>query len=176
MNVRVKGIGVVEVSRCKHNGFLVENLSRGNRGALGGEKYRLCESLTNQLDHQGTAIPTLECWPAKIHVVDLDSLRDDVLRQAFQKGFLDLQFIERGIDEVDAQNTDGLLLEDIRRIAHIDVQQDVVGRTTGLQLEPETDPAMGVVGSGEVTRGDGINKAEEPSLRPPGFAQLREKL
>ena len=30
--------------------------------------------------------------------------------------------IERGIDEVDAQNTDGLLLEDIGRIAHIDVQ------------------------------------------------------
>jgi hypothetical protein len=72
--------------------------------------------------------------------------------------------------EVDARNTDGLLLEDIRRIAQIDVQQDIVGRTTGLQLEPETDPAVCVVGSGEVTCGDGINKVEESSLRPTGFA------
>jgi hypothetical protein len=53
-----------------------------------------------------------------------------------------LHLIERSVDEVDAQNTDGLLLEDIGRIAHIDVQQDVVGRTAGLQLKPETDPAM----------------------------------
>jgi hypothetical protein len=28
----------------------VENLGRGNRGALGGEKYRLCESRANQVD------------------------------------------------------------------------------------------------------------------------------
>jgi hypothetical protein len=45
-------------------------------------------------------------------------------------------------EEVDTQNTDGLLLEDIGRIAHIDVQKDVVGRTAGLQLKAETDQAM----------------------------------
>src|ERR1700687_5051853 len=35
---------------------------------------------------------------------------------------------------------------------------------------------MGVVGSGEVTRGDGINKREEASLWPTGLAKMREKL
>jgi len=79
MNARVSWIGVPKISRRKHDGFLVENLGRGNGGALGGKTYRLCESPTNQVDQQGTAIPTLECWPAKIHIVDLDSLRDDVL-------------------------------------------------------------------------------------------------
>src|SRR5450631_905292 len=169
MNLRAIRIGVAEVSRCKHDGSLVENLGRGNSGALGGEKYRLSESSTNQVDQQGRTIPTLECRPAKIYVVDLDSLGDDVFCQAFQKRFPGLPFIERGVDEVDPENTDGLLLEDIRRIAHIDVQQDIVGRTTGLRLESETDPAVCVVGSGEVTSRDGINKAEEPSLRPAGF-------
>jgi len=81
-----------------------------------------------------------------------------------------LDFIESGVDEVDAQNTDSLLLEDVGRIAHVDVQQDVAGRTAGLQLEPETDPAMCVVGSGEVTGGEGIDKTEKPSLLPAGFA------
>src|SRR5712664_2887569 len=85
-------------------------------------------------------------------------------------GFLGLHFIKCGVDKVDAQNADGLLLEDIGSVAHIDVQQDVVGRTAGLPLKPETDPAMCVIGSGEVTGGDGIDKAEEPSLLPSGFA------
>ncbi len=35
---------------------------------------------------------------------------------------------------------------------------------------------MCVVGSGEVTGGDGINKAKEPGLRSTGLAQLREEL
>src|ERR1700722_7844437 len=113
MNLRVNGIGVAEVPRCKHNGLLIKNLGRGNRKTLGGEKYRLCESCANQMDEQGATIPTLECWPAKIYVVDLDPLCDDILRQAFQKGFLGLRFIESGMDEVDAQDPDGLLLENI---------------------------------------------------------------
>ena len=81
-----------------------------------------------------------------------------------------LQFIERGVDEIDAENADGFLLEDIRRIAHVDVQQDVVGRAAGLQLKTETDPAVRVVGPGEVARGDGINKGEEARVRAAGFA------
>src|SRR6266481_1795817 len=85
VNLRVNCIRVAKISRCEHHGLIVEDLGRGNEGALGGKKYSLCESCTHQVHHQGTAIPTLECWPAKIHVVDLDSLRDDVLCQALQK-------------------------------------------------------------------------------------------
>jgi hypothetical protein len=77
--------------------------------------------------------------------------------------------MECGVDKIDAQNADGLLLEDIGRISHIDVQQDVIGRAAGRRLELETDPAMCVVGSGEVTGGDSINKAKEPSLRSTRF-------
>jgi len=39
--------------------------------------------------------------------------------------------IERGVDEIDAQNTDGCLLKDIGRIAHINVQQDSLGGPPG---------------------------------------------
>jgi len=76
----------------------------------------------------------------------------------YQAGFLRLQLIERGVDKIDPQNTDGFLLKDVGRIAQIDVQQELVGRAAGLHLKPETDPAVRVVCSCEVTRGDGINK------------------
>ncbi len=78
--------------------------------------------------------------------------------------------MERGVNEIDAQNPDGFLLEKIGRIEQIDVQQHVVGRAPGLQLKPQAHPAVGLVGSGEVARGDGIHKGEEASLRPAGFA------
>ena len=92
------------------------------------------------------------------------------LRHAFQKRFLGLQFVERRVDEIDAENTDGFLLEDIGRIEHVDVQQDVVGRAARLRLKTETDPAIAVVCPGEVARGDGINKRKEARVRPAGFA------
>src|ERR1700744_1467524 len=110
MNARVNWVGMAEVSRCKHDSFLVENLGRRNDRTLGGEKYHLCESRTHQVNLQGTAIPALEGCPAKVHIVDLDSLSGDVLHQALQKLFLGLAFIERGINEVDSQDADGFLL------------------------------------------------------------------
>ena len=85
VNLRVSRIPVAKVSRRKHHSFLVESLGRRNRGALGGEIYSLGESCRHQVGQQGTTIPTLECRPAKIDVVDLDALLDDVFCHARQK-------------------------------------------------------------------------------------------
>jgi hypothetical protein len=104
--------------------------------------------------------------PAKIDVVDFDALLDDVLCHAFQKRFLGLQFVERSVDEIDAENTDGFLLKDIGTVEQVDVHEHIVGRAAGLRLKAETDPTMRVVRSGEVARGDGVHKGEEPSPRP----------
>ena len=85
MNLQVGCIRVGKQSRRKNDGLLMEYFGRGNGGAFGGKKYSLCESRTHQVDLELTAIPTLECWSAKIYIIDLDSLRDDVLCQVFQK-------------------------------------------------------------------------------------------
>jgi len=81
----MSGIHVAKVAGRKHDGFFVESLGRGNGGALGGEKYSFSESRRHQVGQEGTAVPSLECGPAKIDVVDLDTILDDALRQAFQK-------------------------------------------------------------------------------------------
>ena len=95
VNLRVSGIHVAKVSGRKHDSFLVESLGRGNGGTLGGEKYSFSESRRHQVGQEGTTVPSLECGPAKIDVVDFDSLLDDVLCHAFQKRFPGLQFVER---------------------------------------------------------------------------------
>ena len=88
MNLRVIRIHVAEDSRREHNGFLVKRLGRGNGGAICGEQHSLSKSRVHQVGWQGAAIPTLERGAAKIDVVDLDSLFDDVLRQACRKDSL----------------------------------------------------------------------------------------
>src|SRR6266481_6636929 len=80
------------------------------------------------------------------------------------------------MDEIDAENTDGFLLEHVGRIEHIDVQQDVIGKAPGLRLKAQPDPSMRVIGSGEVARGDGIHKGKEASVRPASLLQLGEQL
>src|SRR5580658_4499251 len=152
VNLRVRLIHVAEVSRRKHDRFLVESLRWRDGRPLRGEKYRLGQSRGNQMSQQGGAVPTLERRPAKIQIVDLDALLDDVLRQAFEKGFLALQSIERGVDQIHAQNSNRFLLKHIGRIEHIHVQQQVVGRAARLRLKSETHPTMRVVGPREVAR------------------------
>src|SRR5580700_3035421 len=49
VNLRVSWIPVAKISRGKHYRLLVENLGRGNCGALRGEKYSLGESSTHQM-------------------------------------------------------------------------------------------------------------------------------
>src|SRR5580704_18651517 len=100
----MNGIHVAKVAGREHDGFLVESLGRGNGGALGGEKYSLSESRRHQVGQEGTAVPSLEYRPPKIDVVDFNTLVDNVLCHTSQKRFLGLQFVERSVDEIDAEN------------------------------------------------------------------------
>jgi len=61
------------------------------------------------------------------------------------------------------------LLEDIGRIAHVDVHEDIVGRAAGLRLKAETDPTMRIVGPGEVARGDVSTKEKTESAARASF-------
>src|SRR5215469_2567976 len=152
VDLPMNGIHMAEVSWRKHNSLLVQKLRGGDRGVCRGEKHCLGESGMYEVCHERGAIPAGECEAAKINEVDFDSFFLDVLCQAGEKRFLCLLLIKRGVDEIDAQDTDGFLLKDIRGIPQVNVQQNLVGRAARLQLKPQTNPAMGVVGSGVVAR------------------------
>ena len=71
---------------------------------------------------------------------------------------------EDSIDKVNAQDADSLLLERVRRIPQVDVENYVVRLAARLQLEPQADPTVRLIGSGIVAGGDGINKREKASV------------
>src|SRR5215472_314987 len=165
MNLSTNGVHMAEVSWREHDGLLVQKLRGRNRGACRGKKHSLGESGVHEVCQERGAIPASERGAAKVNEVDFDSFFLDVLCQPGEKRVLRLLLIKGGVDEIDAQNTDGFLLKDIRGIPHVNVQQNLVGWAARLQLKPQTNPAMRVVGSSVVTRRNRINKRKEASLR-----------
>jgi len=112
-----------------------------------------------------------EGWPTNRHEVDFDALPDDIFCHFVKKRLFRLQLIEGG-NEIDTENTDGFLLQGIRRISQVYVQHNIVRRTARLQLKSKPYSAMRVVRSGVVARFDGIGKGEEASLRAASLAKL----
>src|SRR5882757_2310462 len=116
-------------------------------------------------------VPTVEGAPAQFHIVDFDALLD-VLGNIVEETLFRLRLKKHGIDQVHAQDTDSLLLEQVGGITHVDMQDDVIRLAIGLQLKSQADPAVRLVGSGMVAGGDGIDKGKEAGFRPTGLVQL----
>src|SRR5579859_8050081 len=84
--------------------------------------------------------------------------------------------MECRMNKIYAKDADSLLLQEVRRIPQVDVQQNVVRLSTGLELKSQAHPTVGLICSGIVACGDGIDKREKARLRPASFLQLFEEL
>src|ERR1700730_16899437 len=115
-------------------------------------------------------IPAREGWPPKLQEIDFYSVPDNILCESLEKRFLRLQLVEGGEDEIHAKNTNRLLLQDIRRISQIYVQENVVRGTAWLELKPKPHPAISIIRPGIVARGDGIGERKKASLQSASFA------
>ena len=75
--------------------------------------------------------------------------------------------IEGSVDHVDAQDTDGLLLQLVVIVQHPDVQEQVVVvPRRGVELEAQPQPPVAADGARVVNGGDGIGEDEEGRVRP----------
>src|ERR1700722_467908 len=101
-------------------------------------------------------IPAGEGSPPKLHEIDFYSFPDNILSKSLKKGFLRLQLIEGGENKIHAKNSNGFLLQQIRGIPQVYVQQEIVRGAAWLQLKSKTHPAIGVVRPGVIARRDGI--------------------
>src|SRR5215472_10354312 len=84
--------------------------------------------------------------------------------------------MESGIDQVYAKDANSLLLEEVGRISHVDVQHHVAWLASRLELKAQAHPTVRLICSSIVARGDGIDKGEKARLRPSSFLQLFEEL
>ena len=75
------------------------------------------------------------------------------------------------MDQVQAHDAQGLLLLQIVRIKHPDVENNFVGLGTGRCLEADPHPSVGIVGRFVRAGGNGVGKSEESSLRTKFLVQ-----
>src|SRR4029453_10494983 len=108
----------------KHNGLFVQDLSGRNIRAGRGEEHSFCESAMHKVCEESAAIPTGERRATKVNEINFNSFVY-ILRQTGEKRLLRRQLIERGVNKIDAQDTDGFLLKDTRNVAHVDVQHNI---------------------------------------------------
>ena len=58
----------------------------------------------------------------------------------------------------------------------VDMQHDIAGLVAGMQLEPQTDPAVRLICSGVIGCRDGIDKRKEARARATTFVQFVDEL
>ena len=84
--------------------------------------------------------------------------------------------VKRSVDQIHAQNAHGFLLLQVCGVLQIDVQDGVACRASRLLLESYADPAVRLVGSGEIPGGDRVHKRKKLGRRSPGSLQFRQQL
>src|SRR5581483_5787746 len=74
--------------------------------------------------------------------------------------------IKGAVDKVDTDNPQGLLFGDVLLVPQPDVNDDLGGFLSGLDLIANAQPAVGVVMPGITSRDDGVCEDEEAGRRP----------
>src|SRR5580658_303625 len=135
----------------------------------------LSKACAHQVCQNLALVPPIEGASAHLNVVNFNALLD-VLSDILEERVFCLQLKEDGVDQVHAQDADGFLLEEVRAITHVDVENDLVRLAAGLQLEAQTYPTVRLICSSVVAGGDGIHEGKEAGGRPTAFFQLVEEL
>src|SRR5215472_733875 len=175
MNFRVNRIYMFEVSWREYDGLLVKDF--GRRDLRGGRRKTNCfsEAGLHQMHQERAEVPHLKGGTAQVHIIDFDSLFY-ILGHTLKEGLLCFRLMESGIDQVYAKDANRLLLKEVGRIPHVDVQHDVVWLAFRLELKAQTHPTVRLICSRIAACGDGIDNGEKAGLRPSSFPQLLEEL
>lgn len=98
------------------------------------------------------------------HHVDFDAAAQ-VVHERLKQGFGVVIVPEAGVDQVDAEDADGLLLEAVVVVEQPDVQHQVIGFGGGVQLEAQSEPAVAFDGFLKIDGRHGIGECEKILLR-----------
>jgi len=69
------------------------------------------------------------------------------------------------VDQVHSQNSERILLFDVRVVEHPHMQDDIFGRQGGVDLEADAHPPVAFVPFLETLRRDGVGEGEEGRIR-----------
>ena len=76
-----------------------------------------------------------------------------------------------GIDQIHAERANGLLLKLCRGVPEVDMEKNLIRLAIGFGLEPDTEPAVLLVGSLIIPGGDSVRKNEKSSVGTASFGE-----
>ena len=101
---------------------------------------------------------------SRLEDVDLDPFERQVGEQVDEAFLAGALAVPGGIEQVDTEDAERLLLQRVGGVPHVDVQEDVVRRAARPDLEPQSHPSVALVGAIEVAGRDGVGEREEARL------------
>lgn len=129
--------------------------------ASGGEEDRVGEAASHEVEIGYAVVDAFEGGSGEVDEIDFDAFGANVVDEGFDQ-FLDVVVkVEGSVDEVGAEDADGVLLLDVFGIPEASVQKDLVRRTAWAGLEANAHPAVGVVAAAVAFRLHGVGVGEE---------------
>ena len=165
-----------EAAALDEDGLFVEDLGGLDDFAIGGEHGGAGEAVLDELEGHEAIVDLLEAGAGEFNHVDLDALGSEAVDKRCDEGALAVE-IKGGVNEIDADDAEGLLLLVIFLIEHANVDEDLGGLGAGLGLEANAHPTVGFAGLEMAARGDGIGEYEEAcGIAAPGFEAFEHEL
>ena len=150
-----------KTSALNDNSLLIEDFRRLDHFAFGAEQHRVGELVLHELEAHDPVIDLGEERSGEVNHVNFDATLSQTVGQGPDKAIWILGQIEGAIEQIDANNTERLLLKDILLVQHSNVQDDIAGRPFGLGLESNSHPAVTFVGSFKTPSGHRVGEYEK---------------
>src|SRR5690349_9530882 len=99
--------------------------------------------------------------PVELKNVNLNLLDGELVEQAIEEADVLRPLPKRGVDQIDPECSDGLLLKQRRPVPQIGVQQNLAWRRTGFRFKSKSHPSVLLVGSLVVARRHRVRERKE---------------
>ena len=143
------------------NVLLVQDIGCLAVSPVGGEDDRIRHAVFDQLKREQAVVDFFKIGPVHLDHVDFHLIAVEVVVQRLQE--LLRLFVEEDapVNEVDAEQANGLVLQQGIALVQTRVKDDFVGFLVGSRLELEAEPAVALVGLVVIDGRDRIREGEE---------------
>jgi hypothetical protein len=150
-----------EAAALDEHGLLAQHLARLQHLPVGAEHRDPRQAEPDELEGHQAVVDPAELDAAEGDEVDLDASGREPVEQAAHDllGLLPLE--EGGVQEVDADDAERLLLQRGVLVEHPDVDDDLAGLVAGLGLEAHAHPAVALVAAAVAAGHHRVGEGEE---------------
>ena len=144
---------------------LIEVLAGDLRVAFGTEEHRIRQAKTHETQGRGAIIEGAERRTAEVGELDLDAAGADLVDERREEAIDAVAGIERGVDEVDPDRAERVLLAARVLVPEAEMKDDFARLGSRLVLEADPDPGVSLPLAVMRRRRDRVGEGEEAGGR-----------